>query len=79
MKTRVVNEKELPVLLPETIHYEPSEKGDPPLARQTHFINYKDPVTGEAGKREDSTMPGYAASSWYFFALYRCQKHESPF
>lgn len=65
-ETRAVNEKELPVKLPETAHYEPSEEGEPPLARQAEFINYTDPKTGEKGKRDDNTMPGYAASSWYF-------------
>ena len=56
----------LPVLLPPAAHYEPSESGRPPLARVPQFIHYKDPATGREGVRESSTMPGYAASSWYF-------------
>ena len=77
--TRAVNEKDLPVMLPETTHYEPSEKGEPPLARQPEFINYTDPKTGETGKRENSTMPGYAASSWYFLRYTDPANKKAPF
>ena len=78
-ETRVVNEKELPVKLPETAHYEPSEAGEPPLARQPEFINYIDPKTGEKGKRDDNTMPGYAASSWYFLRYTDPKNDKAPF
>ena len=78
-ETRALEEKDLPVLLPETKHYEPSTKGEPPLARQTQFINYTDPKTGEKGKREDSTMPGYAASSWYFLRYTDPKNEKAPF
>ena len=78
-KTQAIDEKNLPVLLPKTTHYEPSEKGEPPLARQTEFINYIDPKTGATGKREDSTMPGYAASSWYFLRYTDPTNKTAPF
>lgn len=78
-KTKAIDEKELPVLLPETTHYEPTEKGEPPLARHPEFINYKDPQTGETGKREGSTMPGYAASSWYFLRYTDPKNNKAPF
>ena len=78
-ETKALDEKDLPVLLPKTTHYEPSEKGEPPLACQTEFINYTDPQTGETGKREDSTMPGYAASSWYFLRYTDPKNHKAPF
>lgn len=38
----------------------PSLTGEGPLANITSWVNT------EAGKRETSTMPGYAGSSWYF-------------
>ena len=57
----LIPDEELPVLLPETADYEPSDKGEAPLARVEDFVNYKD-----KGKRETDTMPGSAASSWYF-------------
>lgn len=56
---------ELPVLLPDVADYEPTEKGEPPLARVPSFVNYQGP-TGEKGFRETDTMPGSAGSSWYF-------------
>ncbi len=57
---KVLNENELPLLLPEVDKYLPTETGEPPLARATSFK--KD------GKwdYEYSTMPGWAGSSWYF-------------
>ncbi|MCZ0931584.1 MAG: leucine--tRNA ligase [Oligoflexia bacterium] len=57
----LIPDKELPVELPETVNYEPSEKGEAPLARIKDFVKYK-----EKGERETDTMPGSAASSWYF-------------
>ncbi|MBC6414775.1 MAG: leucine--tRNA ligase [Bdellovibrionales bacterium] len=57
----LIPDEELPVELPETVNYEPSEKGEAPLAKVKEFVNYKD-----KGKRELDTMPGSAASSWYF-------------
>lgn len=53
---------ELPVLLPPVADYEPSEKGDPPLAKVKDFVDYKN----GKGQRETDTMPGSAGSSWYF-------------
>ena len=76
---QAIEDKNLPVLLPETTRYEPSEKGEPPLARLPDFINYKDPKTGKKGKREDSTMPGYAASSWYFLRYTDPHNKKAPF
>lgn len=60
---------ELPVLLPEVADYEPSEKGEAPLARAKDWVNYN----GE-GVRVTDTMPGSAGSSWYF--LRYCDPHN---
>lgn len=57
---RVLDEKELPLLLPEVDKYLPTETGEPPLARATSFK--KD---GQYDY-EFSTMPGWAGSSWYY-------------
>ncbi|MDE0119649.1 MAG: leucine--tRNA ligase [Bdellovibrionales bacterium] len=78
-KIKAIDEKDLPVILPQTTHYEPSEKGESPLARHSEFINYTDPQTGEKGRREDSTMPGYAASSWYFLRYTDPKNKQAPF
>ncbi len=57
---KVVDENELPLLLPEVDKYLPTETGEPPLARAT---NWKHKGQFEY---EYSTMPGWAGSSWYF-------------
>ena len=78
-ETRPVPDSELPVTLPSTARYEPSEKGEPPLARQEEFICYTDSKTGSKGKRDDNTMPGYAASSWYFLRYTDSKNDKAPF
>ena len=76
---KAVAQNELPVVLPETVNYEPSAEGEPPLARELGFMQYKDPKTGEVGQREDSTMPGYAGSSWYFLRYTDPHNDKAPF
>jgi len=56
--------EELPVLLPSVPEYEPSDKGESPLARAKDWVRYE--KDGEIGARETDTMPGSAGSSWYF-------------
>jgi leucyl-tRNA synthetase len=70
---------ELPVLLPPVADYEPTEKGEPPLARVPEFVNYTDPKTGEKGKRITDTMPGSAGSSWYFLRYTDPRNDNAPF
>lgn len=60
----LIEEKDLPLVLPEVDKYLPTEDGEPPLARATNWT-YKTPE-GEF-PLEKSTMPGWAGSSWYFF------------
>jgi leucyl-tRNA synthetase len=70
---------ELPVALPEVADYEPTEEGEPPLARVSEFVHYTDPKTGEKGKRATDTMPGSAASSWYFLRYTDPTNTKEPF
>jgi leucyl-tRNA synthetase len=51
---------ELPLQLPHADKYSPGPNGEGPLANITDWVNTPE------GKRETSTMPGYAGSSWYF-------------
>jgi len=55
-----LSEEELPLELPHVDKYGPGPSGEGPLA------NLKDWVNTPKGRRETSTMPGYAGSSWYF-------------
>jgi leucyl-tRNA synthetase len=63
---KLVADEELPVLLPELDDYKPTPDGEPPLARATEWLNYRDPVSGKTGKRETNTMPQWAGSCWYY-------------
>ncbi len=67
---KVLNENELPLLLPEVDKYLPTETGEPPLARAKDWQYSPSPSErgqgGEVFPYEYSTMPGWAGSSWYF-------------
>ncbi len=62
---QTVPANELPVTLPEVADYEPSEKGEAPLAKIKDWVNYTS-KDGKGASRETDTMPGAAGSSWYF-------------
>ncbi|WP_316735887.1 leucine--tRNA ligase [Pedobacter aquatilis] len=57
----LLQEEELPLILPEIDKYLPTETGEPPLARAESWT----PNDGE--HYELSTMPGWAGSSWYWY------------
>ena len=61
-----MDEKDLPLLLPDVAEYEPTDNGESPLAKITDFVNCKCPKCGKDAKRETDTMPNWAGSSWYF-------------
>ncbi len=70
---KAVDEKHLPIILPEVDKYLPTEDGDPPLARASEKWKYQ-------GKYdyEFTTMPGWAGSSWHFLR-YMDPKNEKEF
>lgn len=60
----LVEERELPVLLPDLRDFRPGETGASPLAKCEEFMVYaKD---GKRGRRESNTMPQWAGSCWYY-------------
>jgi len=63
LKTLPVSE--LPILLPEVVDYQPSDSGDSPLSNNKEWL-YTTDADGKKVVRETDTMPGSAASSWYF-------------
>ena len=82
----VLDDGDLPLILPELEDYGPSKTGAP-LDKATDWVNVE--YKGKKGKRETSTMPGSAGSSWYFlryidpnnddkFADYGLLKHWMP-
>ena len=72
----VLNDTELPLVLPELQDYAPSKTGASPLEKATDWLTVN--KNGKTGKRETSTMPGSAASSWYFLR-YIDPKNENEF
>ncbi len=85
--TKALADSELPLVLPELNDYKPAKDGSSPLAKNEAWVNVK--VDGKSAKRETSTMPGSAGSSWYFlryidpkndkqFANYELLKHWMP-
>lgn len=75
-KVYMVDESELPVLLPDVESYEPTDTGESPLATITDWVNVKGFITekgafkqsadGKVFTRETNTMPQWAGSSWYY-------------
>ena len=61
-----LDEKDLPLKLPEVKEFLPGEDGESPLAKQTDWINTICPHCGGKATRETDTMPQWAGSSWYF-------------
>ena len=61
-----LDEKDLPLVLPDIKDFEPGENGESPLAKETSWINTTCPHCGGKAKRETDTMPQWAGSSWYF-------------
>ena len=69
-----LDEKDLPLLLPETNDYLPNEMGDSPLSKIESFVHTKCPKCGGDARRETDTMPNWAGSSWYW--LRYCDPHN---
>jgi len=63
---KLLDETELPVVLPDIDNFKPSGNGESPLANAKEWLEYVDPVTGKRGRRETNTMPQWAGSSWYY-------------
>lgn len=69
-----MEEKDLPLTLPEVESYEPTGDGESPLAAITDWVNTTCPKCGGPAKRETDTMPQWAGSSWYFMRY--CDPHN---
>ena len=82
-----LDDKDLPLVLPTLSDYSPNKDGSSPLNKASDWVNIS--YNGKNAKREVSTMPGSAGSSWYFlryidphndseFANYKLLKHWMP-
>ena len=61
----VLDESELPLVLPPVEDFKPSESGESPLARAQDWLEVVD-ASGKRGRRETNTMPQWAGSCWYY-------------
>ena len=61
--SKALEDSKLPLILPELQDYK-AKGGKAPLENATEWVNIV--VDGKNAKRETSTMPGSAGSSWYF-------------
>ena len=73
--TKLLDDHDLPLVLPKLKDYK-AKNGNAPLANATDWVNVV--VDGKKGKRETTTMPGAAASSWYFLR-YLDPKNDKEF
>ncbi len=64
--TKLLEDTELPVRLPDLEDFKPAGTGEPPLSKAEGWIKYADPATGQKGFRETNTMPQWAGSCWYY-------------
>ena len=69
-----LDEKDLPLTLPEIKDFLPNDEGDSPLAKATDWVNTTCPKCGGKARRETDVMPNWAGSSWYF--LRYCDPHN---
>jgi leucyl-tRNA synthetase len=56
-----MDEKDLPLTLPDSNNFKPSGNGEGPLANLTDWINFS-----PSAKRDSNTMPTHAGAAWYF-------------
>ncbi|MEG1632476.1 MAG: leucine--tRNA ligase [Oscillospiraceae bacterium] len=61
-----MEEKDLPLLLPDVKSYEPTDNGESPLAHMRDWVVCTCPKCGGPAEHETDTMPNWAGSSWYF-------------
>lgn len=74
----VLDEKELPLELPEIEKYQPGDTGESPLANAGEWLDVED-ANGRKGRRETNTMPQWAGSCWYYLRYIDPLNNKEPF
>ena len=71
-----VEEKDLPLELPDIKDYKPTDSGESPLSKAESWVNTKCPNCKGPSKRETDVMPNWAGSNWYFMRYCDPQNSE---
>ncbi len=71
-------EEHLPVELPELDDFQPTDSGEPPLARAEDWVETNDPETDKSARRETNTMPQWAGSCWYYLRYLDPDNDQAP-
>ncbi|HOW39862.1 MAG TPA: leucine--tRNA ligase [Bacteroidales bacterium] len=61
----LLDDKELPLMLPDLEKYLPGDSGESPLSNADMWLTVTD-AKGRKGRRETNTMPQWAGSCWYY-------------
>ena len=74
----LLDDDELPLLLPDLKEFLPGDSGESPLANATEWVHVTD-KNGRKGRRETNTMPQWAGSCWYYLRYIDPHNHEKIF
>lgn len=72
-----LSDTQLPLELPYTASYEPTDTGESPLSAISGFSDVKCPACGGKATRETDTMPNWAGSCWYFMRFAQDKRNET--
>ena len=76
---QLVDDTELPIVLPELKDFQPSGDGRSALARATDWLVVDCPSCGGKGERETDTLDTYICSSWYMLRYFDPHNNEKAF
>lgn len=74
----LLDDTELPLMLPEVEKYQPGETGESPLSNAGEWLHVTD-ANGRNGRRETNTMPQWAGSCWYYLRFIDPKNDSAPF
>ncbi len=77
-KPKPLPEDHLPVTLPEMDDFQPTQTGEPPLAKAEQWVHTTDPETDKPAVRETNTMPQWAGSCWYYLRYISPDYEKGP-
>ncbi len=74
----LLDDEELPLLLPDLEKYIPGESGESPLSNAQEWLTVTG-KNGRKGRRETNTMPQWAGSCWYYLRFIDPRNQEEIF